>query len=104
MPRIFPLGKQVENRVIQTDAKYGGNGFLAILSSRLPDLHCNGDSQCFPRWFYEQAPGASAGALALSNGQASGLTRRDAITEPGLGHFQAAYPGATITNDDLFHS
>jgi predicted helicase len=31
------------------------------------------------------------------------MQRRDAITDKGLAHFQAAYPSDTITKDDLFH-
>ena len=31
------------------------------------------------------------------------LVRRDAITDQGLAHFQAAYPGEAITKKDLFY-
>lgn len=31
------------------------------------------------------------------------LVRRDAITDEGLAHFQAAYPGEAITKQDLFY-
>src|SRR5690606_8680809 len=30
------------------------------------------------------------------------LVRRDAITDAGLAHFQSAYPGETISKQDLF--
>ncbi|RRV29306.1 damage-inducible protein, partial [Stutzerimonas stutzeri] len=32
-----------------------------------------------------------------------GLRRRDAITETGLAHFHAAYPGEQISKEDLFY-
>ena len=35
--------------------------------------------------------------------QGQGLTRRDAITDEGLAHFKAAYPGELITKEDLFY-
>jgi len=47
MPRIFPEAG-VENLVIQFNAKYNGNGCPVVISNALPDLHCNGDSQCLP--------------------------------------------------------
>jgi predicted helicase len=42
------------------------------------------------------------GLFATSGAQAS-LTRRDAITDAGLAHFQAAYPGEQISKEDLFY-
>lgn len=103
MPRVFPIGREVQNRVIQTDAKFGGNGFIAIMSDRIPDLHCNGDSQCFPRYLYEEVAQPRAGELALGERAACDLVKRDAITDAGLAHFLAAYPGEAITKDDLFY-
>lgn len=35
--------------------------------------------------------------------QSKKTTRRDAITDAGLAHFQAAYPGETISKRDLFY-
>ena len=106
MPRIFPMGETAANRVIQIDAKYGGHGMIAIMSEKLPDLHCNGDSQCFPRYLFdskaETADDAAQGGLFAAAPAAPG-GRRDAITDEGLAHFQAAYPGETIAKDDLFH-
>lgn len=34
---------------------------------------------------------------------AGGITRREAITDEGLAHFQAAYPGEAISKKDLFY-
>ncbi len=102
MPRIFPMGAAAKNRTIQTNAKYGGNGFIAMMSDVLPDLHCNGDSQCFPRYLYDEEAQASDDDL-FASGEAAGLKRRDALTDQGLTHFQAAYPAETITKDDLFY-
>lgn len=105
MPRIYPFAQNSINQVIQTDAKFNGNGFIAIMSRRLPDLHCNGDAQCFPRYLYDEAAQASHDDQAdyLAETNATGLKRRDALTDEGLAHFQAAYPGEAITKDDLFY-
>lgn len=105
MPRIFPtLG--AENLVIQFNAKYDGNGVPVILSNLLPDLHCNGDSQCFPFYLYdEQANGHDGGTPDIFADPAvhTPRLRRDAITDTALAHFQVAYPSEAITKQDLFY-
>lgn len=101
MPRIFPVGGP-GNLVIQYNAKFSGVGYPAIISNALPDLHCNGDSQCFPFYLYEQEDVSDD--LGLFAGQQQGeVRRRDAITDAGLAHFQSAYPNETISREDLFY-
>jgi predicted helicase len=71
----------------------------------LPDLHCNGDSQCFPLYLYDE-PEADQGQAAQSGLFASrtvSRTRRDAITDEGLAHFESAYPGEAICKEDVFY-
>lgn len=103
MPRIFPLGQpQAANQVIMLTGKGARNEFTCLMSSILPDLNLmEAGAQNFPRWLYEESADAE-GQLALDNAPA-GLTRRDAITDDGLAHFQATYPGETISKDDLFY-
>lgn len=105
MPRIFPE-TGVENLVIQFNAKYNGNGYPVIISNALPDLHCNGDSQCFPLYLYDEEaqeqPGDTQDMFAAP-ATSTQRPRRDAITDAGLSHFQEAYPGEAITKEDLFY-
>jgi predicted helicase len=106
MPRIFPMGKSVENRVIQINAKFNGVGMIALMSNQLPDLHCDGDSQCFPRFLYNQNTVQTEdiqGDLLNPKSIDSVPKYRDAITDAGLAYFQAVYPGDTITKDDIFY-
>lgn len=106
LPRIYPISGNINNRVIQTDANYDGTGMLALMSNVLPDLHCNGDEQCFPRYLYDKEATAiddQQGDMLASVSRENRRQRRDAITDEGLAHFVAAYPGETITKDDLFH-
>ncbi len=105
MPRIFPMEENgTENRVIQVSGVGARAGFAALMSKNAPNFDTIEKGQCFPRWLYEVAPKSVDGQLALDDGASTGgLTRRDAITDAGLAHFQAAYPGETITKDDLFH-
>jgi len=104
MPRLFP-DQTLGNIVIQINAKYNGYGCPAFISNALPDLHCNGDSQCFPMYLYEEDVAGDtdeqqAGLFVTSCGA---QTRRDAITDAGLAHFQSAYPGEAISKEDLFY-
>jgi len=105
MPRIFPMGRQVENRVICVSGVGDKVGFGTLMTDAIPSLHMVDidGSQCFPRYLYEEARKVGEGELALGDGGQGGLTRRDAITDDGLAHFQAAWPGEAITKDDLFH-
>ena len=108
MPRIFPLGSGVENLVIQFNANYSGTGLPVLIANSLPDLHCNGDSQCFPLYLYdeqaqEKAEDANGDLFGDNQQQEPGLKRRDAITDEGLAHFQEAYPSEQIIKEDLFY-
>ncbi|MHC0055446.1 DEAD/DEAH box helicase [Actibacterium sp. D379-3] len=101
MQRIFP-DPNLENLVIQVSGTGARAGFAALMSNRLPDLHTIDSGQCFPLYLYEEAQ-PEEGLFATEGDQASGLTRRDAITDEGLAHFQAAYPGEEISKEDLFY-
>jgi len=108
IPPIFPDAAAV-NRVIGVSAPGNISDFTALMTDKVPELCVSamkGGTQCFPRYLYDQAPsprGNDQADLLSSSEMADGLTRRDAITDTGLAHFQAAYPGETITKDDLFH-
>lgn len=102
MPRIFP-NAQAENLVIQFNAKHSGTGSPVLISNVLPDLHCNGDSQCFPLYLYDEQDAEQADDLFANQEGTGGLKRRDAITDEGLAHFQEAYPEITITKESLFY-
>jgi predicted helicase len=105
LPKMF-IDAETKNFVICLSAGGEKVPFSAILSDALPCLHMADieGSQCFPRYVYEASKEDSdtqQGALFAGKGS-SGVVRRDAITDSGLAHFQAAYPGQTITKDDLF--
>ena len=101
MPRIFPAVGS-ENVVIMTTAK-GANEFSPTISATLPDLNSMAaGAQCFPLYLYDEAAQhAETGLFAGS--EKTGLRRRDAISDEGLAHFTSAYPGETISKEDLFH-
>jgi predicted helicase len=85
------------------------NGLLMI--DRVTEFQTDGGSQCFPLYLYNDAEEQAANAApqaALFHSQdgkpeATPCTRRHAITNEGLAHFQAAYPGEKIAKEDLFY-
>ena len=101
MPRIFPE-KQVENLVICVTGLGEATTFSSMISNVLPNFHFVAGSQCFPLYLYDEAAQASKDDLFAEPVEA-GLRRRDAITDAGLAHFQAAYSGELISKEDLFY-
>ena len=103
MPRIFPDDDHA-NLCICVPARCQPGQFTALLVDAIPDLNLApnmGGYQCFPIYLYEETQ-PEEGLFATEGAQA-GLTRRDAITDAGLAHFQAAYQGAAISKEDLFY-
>ena len=111
MPRIFP-DASAENRVICLSSIGARSGFSALISKQIPDLCAVGmigGTQCYPLYLYDdigtkQAEAAQSGLFtSLAEVGTVTRTRRDAITDTGLAHFQSAYPGETISKEDLFY-
>ncbi|WP_395601518.1 DEAD/DEAH box helicase [Pseudomonas sp. A1230] len=100
MPRIFP-NREVRNLVIQVSG-VGAKNFSALMSDTIPCLDNIEKGQCFPLYLYEETQ-SDYGLFATANKLSSNLTRRDAITDVGLAHFKAAYPGESISKEDLFY-
>jgi predicted helicase len=104
MPRLFSLSeKSLENLFISIPAPGNTTPFSTLMGGSIFDLSvtaAKAGTQCFPLYLYEQQEGESGG---LFEGEASGPQRRNAITDEGLKHFQDAYPGETITKEDLFY-
>jgi predicted helicase len=108
MPRLFP-DAATKNRVIGLAAAGNISAFTALMTETIPELciaAMKGGTQCFPRYLYDgeaepTSDDAQGGLFAAAPAASGG--RRDAITDEGLAHFQAAYPNEAITKDDLFY-
>ncbi|WP_417522001.1 DEAD/DEAH box helicase [Marinobacter sp.] len=97
-PQIKPE-ESTENRVICLSLA-GSKDFSVLISDVIPDLHLIGDSQCFPLYIYD----ISEEKVDLLNQEDEACgQQRDAITNDALDHFQSAYPGSTITKEDIFY-
>uniref|UniRef100_UPI0035CEDA60 type ISP restriction/modification enzyme n=1 Tax=Bartonella sp. AC62GZZY TaxID=3243457 RepID=UPI0035CEDA60 len=108
MPRIFPMGKAIENQVIQITGTATQTVFSTLMTKALPNFHAVHTGQCFPRYIYENTESLKNKSEKQSHlfteaNTTSGLQRRDSITDEGLAHFKAAYPNEKITKDDLFY-
>ncbi|WP_035451526.1 type ISP restriction/modification enzyme, partial [Bartonella birtlesii] len=111
MPRIFPIGETVENRVMQITGLGGKKGFSVLMSKILPDVQVISNGQGFPRYCYENITSLKDKddnqsylfTYSQDEIKTAGLQRRDAITDEGLAHFKAAYPNESVTKDDLFY-
>jgi predicted helicase len=107
MPRIFPA-PQVQNLLIVFKGRWSGVGFPVHMVDHIIEMQTDGGTQCFPLYLYEKTEEAGDGEL-FSQGvtEEGGYTRRDAITDAGLQHFQSAYPaageGSSISKEDLFY-
>ncbi len=100
MPRIFPDAAS-KNMVIQISG-VGARSFSALMGGALPSLDTIEKGQCFPLYLYDEAVQQADDGLFPDSAEA-GPRRRDAITDEGFAHFASAYPGETISKDDLFY-
>ena len=107
MPSIFPSA-DAANRAIMVKGNWKGDGHFAQMTGAVACLQPDGGAQCFPRYLYEgeafaPEPDDVQGDLLGRANDARPNPRHDAITDAGLAHFQAAYPGEDVTKDDLFY-
>lgn len=88
-----------KNLIICFNQNWTGEGQIVVMTNRIADLHFNGDTQCFPRWI-PRTQDSAQGSLCLGYEDDD---RESGFSKDALPHFQKAYPGHTITEDDLFY-
>lgn len=97
MTKIFPESKS-KNLVICSSG-VGSKEYSCLMVDHIPCLDFLEKTQCFPRWLPgEQTKGAED---TLDFGEPSEMP--SGFSQEALPHFQAAYPGKPITEDDLFY-
>jgi len=101
MARLFP-DRGGGNLAIVVKQGWEGEGFLSLMVDRVIDVQSSGGTQCFPLYIYDDAAQQSDDTL-FADQSSEVPRRRDAITDAGLAHFQSAYPGETISKEDLFY-
>jgi len=94
---IFP-NNSIENLTICSSG-VGSKEYSCLMVDHIPCLDFLEKTQCFPRWLPgEQTKGAED---TLDFGEQSVMP--SGFSPEALPHFQAAYPGKPITEDDLFY-
>ncbi len=100
IPKLFPT-PETQNLVICVTRVESNSGMPALIADSIPDLHFNGDSQCFPLYYYEK--NTAQVQLELFETQATGeYTRHDAITDFIFDRCRKKY-GHKTTREDIFY-
>jgi predicted helicase len=108
MPRIFPEAVAV-NLVICMSGIGARSRFSVLMANVLPDIQMQFNGQCFPLYLYDdgeqvnESPSTMDDLFGAVSSTKPKRTRRDAITDDGLAHFMAAYPGEVISKEDVFY-
>ncbi|MDR3281211.1 MAG: hypothetical protein LBT23_11945, partial [Synergistaceae bacterium] len=94
IPKLFPTSEQ-KNLVICVPAMKSG---LPLVVENIPDLHFNGDSQCFPLYFYERKDYQQKTLFDTDDE----YNRRDGITDFIQKECRSLY-GPRVTKEDIFY-
>lgn len=97
LPKLFPT-PDTENLVICVSA--AKDGIPVLMSDCIPDLHFNGDTQCFPLYYYEDRAKAAPSLFDVA-GEPERV-RRDGVSDFILGQARARY-GDRVTKEDIFY-
>jgi predicted helicase len=100
--KIFP--KEETNPAISVTGTGSKNGFSVLMIDRPPSYDMMEKGQCYPLHLYA-APDDDPETedMFASIPTSSIFEKQDGVTDAGLKHFQDAYPGETITKEDLFY-
>jgi predicted helicase len=98
--KILPISTEA-NLFFMISGVGSRSSSLPLMMAGFPSRDTIEKGQCFPLYLYEEAK--PVGGLFASENPRTSLTRRDAITDEGLAHFQAAYLGQEISKQDLFY-
>lgn len=110
IPRFFP-NSAAANRAIMIKGNWSGDGQIALMTDSIPCSQPDGGAQCFPLFLYDDEDLSNSASQSKQDclfeaptpPTKIGSSRRDAITDDGLAHFQTTYPEADISKEDLFY-
>lgn len=99
MPKLFP-NNLLPNLLICISSVGSNKGLSVLLSNVVADLHFNGDSQCFPLYYYEETQ-RQAPSLFDGEGQ-SDFVRKDGVSDFILKRVRSQY-GNMVNKEDIFY-
>ncbi len=97
VPHLFPC-REAENRVITCDATAKG---YPLITDLLPDLHCNGDAQCFPLYWYEKKTEQTGSLFDVNQDK---FIRRDGVSDWILKEVRSRFGNTrSLTKEHIFY-
>ena len=106
MSQIFPTA-DAKNLVICVIGRGATKPFCGFIANTIPDFEMLSKGQCFPLYLYgeeiEENSDTDLFIQSETNTANGKYTRKDAISDAGLKHFQDAYPTETISKEDIFY-
>ncbi len=97
-PKFFP-NENLSNIVICISPS-PNDGLSLLISKEIANLHFNGDTQCFPLYYYEENTSKQKGMFDEDN--KNDFIRRDAISDFILERAKKIY-GKNVTKEDIFY-
>ena len=99
IPKLFPT-PTTENRVICVSGAGAAKGLSVLIADCIPDLHMNGDTQCFPLYYYEAR--AKASPSLFDEAGETEYIRRDGLSDWILSQARGRY-GQGVSKEDIFY-
>lgn len=96
--KLFP-NEKMSNLVIAISSAGSNKGLSALISNHICDAHYNGDTHCFPLYYYEENKG-NIGTL-FDQGKENYI-RRDGMTDFILEQCRTRY-GHKVVKEDIFY-
>ncbi|WP_445345106.1 DEAD/DEAH box helicase [Acinetobacter bohemicus] len=96
-----------DNVVFSVIGRGANKEFSVLITNHIPDLEMISKGPCFPLYLYEENSAENKVddlfAATKNNTVDNKYTRKDAISNEGLLHFQNSYPTETISKEDIFY-
>ncbi|MCD4677829.1 MAG: DEAD/DEAH box helicase family protein [Desulfobacula sp.] len=110
IPKLFPT-PPLKNLVICVPAPGGKKEFSAIIVDCIPDLHLNGDSQCFSLHYYEEIDDKRKRDINTFQTlletdepeQSNNFIKRDGISDFIFEKAKKQYGESELTKEDIFY-
>lgn len=97
-PKYFP-NSNLPN-IVACISPSPNDGLSLLISNKIANLHYNGDTQCFPLYYYEENNATQRSLFDTDEGQQ--YIRRDAISDFILERAKQQY-GKSVTKEDIFY-
>ncbi|GHU13143.1 hypothetical protein FACS189441_0030 [Betaproteobacteria bacterium] len=97
---LFPTEK-IENIIICISSN-PNDGLSLLISDKIANLHFNGDTQCFPLYWYEETKQEKTLFDCTAEPESGYYARRDAVSDFILNQARKIY-GSKTTKEDIFY-